>query len=149
MPSCLKLGFRRSFAACPRLGSCNCVHGGVVADHRTRRASEKLGLRWFFGNRRRSQTGADRNGTNPAPHRLVLPKTHRGNAHQTPWFPLREPPIARWISDCHRRRAMATPSRNATNSEPRGASRAMLLKMLNGMQGFRPASIAPLRHTWS
>jgi hypothetical protein len=44
----------------------------------------------------------------------------------------------------HRRRATAIPSRNATNSEPRGASRAMLLKMLNGMPGFRPASIAPL-----
>ena len=44
----------------------------------------------------------------------------------------------------HRRRATATPNRNATNSEPRGASRAMLLKMLDGIPGFRPASIAPL-----
>jgi hypothetical protein len=92
MPSCLNLSFRRAFAACPRLGSCNCVHGSVVADHRTRRASEKLGLRLFFGNRRPSQTGADRNRTNPAPHRLVLPKTYGGNAPQTLWFPLREPP---------------------------------------------------------
>jgi hypothetical protein len=39
---------------------------------------------------------------------------------------------------------MATPNRNATNSEPRGASRTILLKMLNGIPGFRPASIAPL-----
>src|SRR5271166_3115926 len=31
----------------------------------------------------------------------------------------------------HRRRATATPSRNATKSEPRGASRAILLKMLS------------------
>jgi len=47
-----------------------------------------------------------------------------------------------------RRRATATPNRNATNSEPRGASRAMLLKMLNGIPGFRPASIAsPTRWT--
>jgi hypothetical protein len=44
----------------------------------------------------------------------------------------------------HRRRATATPNRNATNSEPSGASRATLLKMLNGIPGFRPASIAPL-----
>jgi hypothetical protein len=44
----------------------------------------------------------------------------------------------------HRRRATATPNRNATNSEPRGASRAMLVKMLNGIPGLRPASIAPL-----
>src|SRR5450759_1128767 len=44
----------------------------------------------------------------------------------------------------HRRRATATPNRNAINSEPRGASRAILLKMLNGIPGFRPASIAPL-----
>src|ERR1700680_2556370 len=42
----------------------------------------------------------------------------------------------------HRRRATATPNRNATSSEPRGASRAMLLKMLNGIPGFRPVSIA-------
>jgi hypothetical protein len=47
-------------------------------------------------------------------------------------------------ADHHRRRATATPNRNATNSEPRGASRAILLKMLNGIPGFRPASIAPL-----
>jgi len=48
----------------------------------------------------------------------------------------------------HRRRATATPNRNATNSEPSGASRAMLLKMLNGIPGFRPASIAsPTRWT--
>jgi hypothetical protein len=44
----------------------------------------------------------------------------------------------------YRRRATATPNRNAINSEPRGASRAILLKMLNGIPGFRPASIAPL-----
>ena len=43
-----------------------------------------------------------------------------------------------------RRRATATPNRSAINSEPRGASRAILLKMLNGIPGFRPASIAPL-----
>src|SRR5664279_2303427 len=43
-----------------------------------------------------------------------------------------------------RRRATATPNKNAINSEPRGASRAILLKMLNGIPGFRPASIAPL-----
>jgi hypothetical protein len=47
-------------------------------------------------------------------------------------------------SNHHRRRATATPTRNAINSEPRGASRAILLKMLNGMPGFRPASIASL-----
>src|ERR1700732_4888075 len=47
-------------------------------------------------------------------------------------------------ADQQRRRAMATPNRNATNSEPRGASRAILLKMLNGIPGLRPASIAPL-----
>jgi hypothetical protein len=38
---------------------------------------------------------------------------------------------------------MATPNRKATNSEARGASRAMLLKMLSGIPGLRPASIAP------
>src|SRR6185312_2887547 len=43
----------------------------------------------------------------------------------------------------HRRRAKATPKRNATNSEPIGASRAILLRMLKGIPGFRPASIAP------
>src|SRR5450759_1438631 len=47
-------------------------------------------------------------------------------------------------SNHHRRRATATPNRNAINSDPRGASRAILLKMLNGMPGFRPASIASL-----
>src|SRR5450631_199829 len=47
-------------------------------------------------------------------------------------------------SNHHRRRATATPNRKAINSEPRGASRAILLKMLNGIPGFRPASIAPL-----
>jgi hypothetical protein len=36
------------------------------------------------------------------------------------------------------------PNRKATNSEPSGASRAMLLKMLKGIPGFRPASIVPL-----
>jgi hypothetical protein len=36
----------------------------------------------------------------------------------------------------HRRRATATPNRNAINSEPRGASRTILLKMLNGIPGF-------------
>src|SRR6476660_5079641 len=41
-----------------------------------------------------------------------------------------------------RRRATATPSKNATNSEPSGASRAMLLRMLSGMPGFLPFSIA-------
>jgi hypothetical protein len=46
----------------------------------------------------------------------------------------------------YRRRATAIPNKNATSSEPRGASRAMLLKMLNGMPGFRPSSIAaPIR----
>lgn len=44
----------------------------------------------------------------------------------------------------HRRRATATPNRNAINSEPSGASRAILLKMLNGIPGLRPTSIAPL-----
>jgi hypothetical protein len=43
-----------------------------------------------------------------------------------------------------RRRATATPNKNAINSELRGASRAILLKMLNGIPGFRPASIASL-----
>jgi hypothetical protein len=38
----------------------------------------------------------------------------------------------------HRRRATATPNRNATNSEPSGASRAILLKMLNGILAFDP-----------
>jgi hypothetical protein len=41
----------------------------------------------------------------------------------------------------YRRRATATPNKNAANSEPRGASRAMLLKMLNGILGFRPLSM--------
>jgi hypothetical protein len=51
-------------------------------------------------------------------------------------------------SSSYRRRATAIPNGNATNSEPRGASRAMLLKMLNGMPGFRPLSIAlPIRWT--
>src|SRR5258705_1619365 len=46
----------------------------------------------------------------------------------------------------YRRRATAIPNKNATSSEPRGASRAKLLKMLNGMPGFRPSSIAaPIR----
>jgi len=48
------------------------------------------------------------------------------------------------LQNHYRRRATATPNRNATNSEPRGASRAILLKILNGIPGFRPASIAPL-----
>ena len=43
-----------------------------------------------------------------------------------------------------RRRATATPSKNATSSEPSGASRAMLLSMLSGMPGFLPFSIASL-----
>jgi hypothetical protein len=41
-----------------------------------------------------------------------------------------------------RRRATALPSKKPTNSEPRGASFAMLLRMLSGMPGFRPFSIA-------
>jgi hypothetical protein len=45
---------------------------------------------------------------------------------------------------CPLRRATATPNKKAMRSEPRGASRAMLLKMLNGIPGLRPASIAPL-----
>ncbi len=44
----------------------------------------------------------------------------------------------------HRRRATAMPKRKATNSEPSGASRAMLLKTLNGIPGLRPASIVSL-----
>src|ERR1035441_10427527 len=56
--------------------------------------------------------------------------------------------IGQWryheMGSAYRRRATATPNRNAINSDPRGASRAMLLKMLNGMPGFRPASIASL-----
>jgi hypothetical protein len=43
-----------------------------------------------------------------------------------------------------RRRATATPNKNVINSEPRGASRAILLKMLNGIAGLRRASIASL-----
>jgi hypothetical protein len=44
--------------------------------------------------------------------------------------------------------AKATPNRNAANSEPKGASRAMLLKMLNGIPGFRPvSSTSPIRST--
>jgi hypothetical protein len=43
-----------------------------------------------------------------------------------------------------KRRPTATPNKNAINSEPRGASRVILLKMLNGIPGFRPASIASL-----
>ena len=43
----------------------------------------------------------------------------------------------------YQRRATATPNRNAARSEPSGASRAMLLKMLKGMPGFFPASMAP------
>src|SRR5258707_3632651 len=50
---------------------------------------------------------------------------------------LRHPSVSR-----HRRRATRTPSRNATSSEPSGASRAILLRILNGIPGFRPASIA-------
>jgi hypothetical protein len=50
-------------------------------------------------------------------------------------------------SNHHRRQATATPNKNATNSEPSGASRAMLLK---GIPGFRPDSIAsPTRWTVS
>ena len=45
----------------------------------------------------------------------------------------------------YRRRATATPNRNATSSEPSGASRAMLLRMLRGMPGFRPVSMAVYR----
>jgi hypothetical protein len=46
----------------------------------------------------------------------------------------------------YRRRATAIPNKNATSSDPRGASRAMLLRMLNGMPGFLPASMAsPIR----
>jgi len=55
--------------------------------------------------------------------------------------PSRQPDLVRAHQ---RRRATATPNRNATNSEPSGASRATLLKILNGIPGFRPASIAPL-----
>jgi hypothetical protein len=52
-------------------------------------------------------------------------------------------PVCRAAPARHRRRATATPNKNATNNEPRGASRAMLLKMLRGMPGFRPSSLAP------
>src|SRR5579883_1505633 len=50
----------------------------------------------------------------------------------------------RTLVQAHRRRARATPNRNAIIREPRGASRAILLRMLNGIPGLRPASIAPL-----
>ena len=50
-------------------------------------------------------------------------------------------------SSFYRRRATAAPNRNATNSEPRGASRAMLLKMLNGMPRLQPCLCVPKTQT--
>jgi hypothetical protein len=40
----------------------------------------------------------------------------------------------------HRQRATATPNKNATNSKPKGASRAMLLKLLSGIVPERTRS---------
>ncbi len=75
----------------------------------------------------------------------------RGDVERTP---SRMPPIrsdhdlalavrAADSGSAYQRRATATPNRNAARSEPSGASRAMLLKMLKGMPGFFPASMAP------
>lgn len=50
---------------------------------------------------------------------------------------------APFAAPVHRRRAKAIPSRKAASREPSGASRAMLLRMLRGIPGFRPAWIAP------
>ena len=90
MPGCLDLSVRRAFAACPCFGNCNRVFPNVVADDRARRASEKPGLGRSIGSGLRRQSSADRNCTNPAPHRLVLQKTHIGSVQQTLWFPRRE-----------------------------------------------------------
>ncbi len=52
------------------------------------------------------------------------------------------------IRSRHRRRATRTPSRNAINNEPSGASRAILLRILNGIPGFRPWIKAIVNQWW-
>ena len=79
MPGCLDLSVRRAFAACPCFGNRNRVFRNVVANDRARRASDKPGLGRSIGSGLRRQSGADCNCTNPAPHRLVLQKTHIGS----------------------------------------------------------------------
>ena len=68
-PSCrLNLGFRSTLTTRPPLGGGNCILRNIVADHGARCASKKVGLWLFLGNRLRTQAGADRDCTNPAPH---------------------------------------------------------------------------------
>jgi hypothetical protein len=65
-----------------------------------------------------------RDGDSTLSHRALVPEKRDANCYRRP------------------RRATAIPNRNAINSDPRGASRATLLRMLSGIPGFLAASIA-------
>jgi hypothetical protein len=68
----------------------------------------------------------------PNAARIAVPRISKGNR-------------SIYYRRLHRRRVTAAPNRKATSSEVSGASRVTLLKMLNGIPGLRPRSMASLK----